>query len=34
MDLKFAQNEFYDNNDYIGFISSEPDPYTFLTVDD
>ena len=29
--IAFDVNEFYDSNDPVGFLSSEPEPYKFLS---
>ena len=31
--MYLAQNEFYDQQDMIGFLSKEPEPYKFLSMD-
>ena len=33
-DIFLSMNEFTDNSDLIGFSHSEPDPYSFLTIED
>ena len=34
MVVELSQNEFIDHNDYVGFLSPDPEPYNFLSIED
>ena len=34
MNVELSHNEFIDNNDYVGFLSPDPEPFNFLSIED
>ena len=34
MNVELSQNEFIDHNDYVCFLSPDPEPFNFLSIED